>query len=58
MTAEKRVPTHKVWVLRDRRAKVSICRERLFKDVTLLTVDKRSHVSRDVLPGALDPRRV
>lgn len=58
MTAEKRVPTHKVWVLRDGRAKVSIWRERLFKDVTLLTVDKHSLGSRDVLPGALDPHRV
>lgn len=46
------------WVLRDGRAQVSIWHKWLFKDVTLWTVDKRSHGSKDVLPGALDPCRV
>lgn len=45
--------THKAWILRDGRSKVHNWYRLLFKDVRLLTVDKHSYGSRDVLAGAL-----
>lgn len=45
--------THKAWIPRDGRSNVNNWYTQLFKDGRLLTVDKHSHGSRDVLAGAL-----
>lgn len=50
------VLTHKAWIPSDGRSNVNNWYRQLFKDGRLLTVDKHSHGSRDVLPSAVRHR--